>query len=366
MGKIKNLIIAGVAAVAITASSFAGVYADPVVAEYKGGNISSNPGVFRITRKVTNVSNKVTNTFTYSIAAASGNPGTATGYPTSATIAMNAANVSSNIATGTTDISFKTTTFSELGDYYFTVTEIASSNATNFPVDTHVYRIVASVRNQLDSNNIPTDKYVVTLAANSVDANDNKADAAGANAFTSAAARTYIEVSQSVSGNMSKKSDCFTYTLTIPAVAAIAPAGDAYTVDSNSTCSGSSATVTVGGTSNKIAMKHGDTITIGKNGATSQMPIGLSYSIKLDDAKGYQSTYFDEVASVDKTMAAKTTVAQNASDFNTKNKTAIRNDKYAEPNTGVLMDLWPFVLLVLLAGVGVFFIINKTAKKNAE
>lgn len=189
MGKIKILIVAGVAAVAITASSFAGVYADPVVAEYKGGNISSNPGVFRITRKVTNVSNKVTNSFTYSIAAASGNPGTATGYPTSATIAMNAANVSSNIATGTTDISFKTTTFSELGDYYFTVTETTSSNAANFPVDTHVYRIVASVRNQLDSNNIPTDKYVVTLAANSVDANDNKADAAGANAFTSAAAR---------------------------------------------------------------------------------------------------------------------------------------------------------------------------------
>lgn len=367
MRKVKNIIIAGVAAIAITASSFAGVYAaDPVVAEYKGGNISSNPGVFRITRKVTNVTNPVTNTFTYTIAAASGNPGTATGFPTSATIVMNNVAVSSNVATGTADISFKTTTFSELGDYYFTVTETASSNATNYPRDTHTYRIVASVRNELDGNNVPTDKYVVTIAANSVDSNDNKGDASGVNAFTSASSRTYIEVSQSVSGGMAKKSDCFVYTVSIPAVASVAAAGDAYTVNSNSTCTGSSATITVGGSSNKIAMKHGDTVTIGKNGTTSQMPIGVSYTIALDDAKGYQGTYFDEVASTNRTMAAKTTVAQNDSNFNAKNKTAIRNDKYMDPNTGLSIELWPFIVLILVAGVGAFVIVNKKAKKTTE
>ena len=364
MRKIKTIITAGVAAVALVATQFANVSAaDPVVAEYKGGNISSNPGVFRITRKVTNATNSVTNTFSYSIAADSGNPGTATGYPTSASIVMSAAAVSSNTATGTTDISFKTTTFSELGDYYFTVSETASSNATNYPVDTKKYKIVASVRNQLDSSNVPTDKYIVTLAANSIDESNNKAAADGANAFISAANRTYIELTQNTTGSMAKKDDCFKYQIIIPAVASIAPAGDSYKITTNSTCTGSSANAVVGGT-NYVVLRHGDTATIGKNGTVSQMPVGLSYTIKLVDEQGYQTTYYDGTASSSRESVTKTTVAQSASNFNSQNKTTIRNDKYADPNTGLAMNLLPFMILVILAGAGVAVVVYKKKTIN--
>jgi hypothetical protein len=332
-----------------------------VVAEYRGGNVSGTPGVFRITRKVTGVSNPVTNTFTYSIAATSGNPGTATGYPTSATIAMNNTAVSSRVATATTDLDFTSTTFSELGDYYFTVSETASTDVTNYPLDSHSYRVVASVRNELNaSSNTPTGKYIVTIAANSVDADDNKADAAGANAFTSEAARTYIEIHQKVEGNMAKADDCFTYTISIPAVAGKAAAGDTYPVVNNSSCTGSSANVTVGSSNNKIVLKMSDSATIGKResqAGSDYIPVGLEYTISIDDSKGY-TTYFDQVQanSVSKTTALYDNGAIHTTILSTNN---------ADPNTGILMNLWPFVALILLAGVGTVIVVNKS-KKNAE
>ena len=358
MKVIKRVIVAGVLATIAAAMHFANASAaDPQVVWGAGGN-TSQPSWFAITRKITNVYGSVSNEFSYSIAADSGNPGTATGYPTSAFITFSATPANSGSVSNTALIDFYSTSFSALGDYFFTVSETTSSDSVNYPLDTNSYKIVISVRNELDSNNVPTGNYLATIAANTVDSNGDKAPADGAHAFISSAVTTYIELSQTVSGNMANKDDCFGYEIIVSE-----PIRSGYTISSNSTCTGSSVVVNTRGV---VYMKHGDTVTIGKNGSVSQMPIGTTYKVVLSDAKGYQTTYYDGVASSDRVSPEKTVVEQTASDFNSKNKLAIRNDKYADPNTGILMNLWPFVLLVALAGVGTFIVVNKKAKKNAE
>ena len=371
VNKLKVLTVAGLSSAALTFASFVNVSAvttvyptSPTSTSTAGGNISGQPGKFRITRKVTGVPNPVTNTFTYTVTADSGNPGTISGSLSSPfTIEMNDNAVSGGVSTKTADIDFSGLSFSELGDYSFTVRETASSDATNYPRDTKEYKIYVSVRNQLDGNGVPTGTYE-GIISQMTDGADGKADAAGAHAFTSQVARTYIQASQIVTGNMAKKTDCFKYQIIIPANSPVVLSGDKYSVSTTSTCTGNPADVTVGGSSNYIYMKHGDTVTIG-GGATSQIPIGVSYQIKLTDAQGYQTTYYDGAARSDLTMPSKTTVAQTASTFNTQNKTEIRNDKYADPNTGILMNLWPFVLLVVLAGTGTIVVVNKTKKNKA-
>jgi hypothetical protein len=360
MKMIKRVIAVGVLATIAAAMHFANVSAvDPEVVWGAGGNVTGEPYAFAITRKITNVSNRVLNRFMYSIAADAGNPGTATGYATQTMIEFVNVSPVSNVATSTGYIDFSSTSFSALGDYFFTVSETASEDSVVYPLDTHSYKVVISVRNELDSNNVPTGKYLATIAANTVDSNGDKAPADGAHAFTSESPRTYIELSQTVSGNMANKDDCFRYEVIIDATIGID-----LTISSNSTCTGSSPVVNSGG--GVVYMKHGDTVTIGKNGLINQVPIGMKYKVYLSDAKGYQTTYYDGVASSDRVSPEKTVVEQTASDFNTKNKLAIRNDKYADPNTGILMNLWPFVLLVALAGAGTFIVVNKKAKKNAE
>lgn len=371
MNKLKVLTVAGLSSMALAFTSFMNVSAvttvyptSPTSTSDAGGNISGQPGKFRITRKVTGVSSPVTNTFTYTVTADSGNPGTISGTLDSPfTITMSNNPVSDGVSTKTADIDFSSLSFSALGDYSFTVKETASSDATNYPRDAKEYKIYVSVRNQLDSNGVPTGTYE-GIISKMTDGADGKADAAGAHAFTNQVVRTYIQASQIVTGNMAKKTDCFKYQITIPANSPVALPNDKYSVSTTSTCTGNPTEVSVGSNSNYIYMKHGDTVTIG-GGATSQIPVGISYTIKLTDAQGYQTTYFDGTARSDLTMPSKTTVAQTASTFNAQNKTEIRNDKYADPNTGILMNAWPFVLLVILAGAGTVVVVNKTKKNKA-
>ena len=358
MNNIKKITVAGILSVAAIAA-FAGGNASAAT-EYAGGNVSGQNGKLQITRKIGNVTNNVTNTFNYTIAEAAGNPGTSTGFPTSASVVFNNVAPSSNIATANAVLDFTNTTFPAIGDYYYTITESSTSNAANYPKTDNVYRSIVSVLYKTDVNNVPTSDYVATVASQVMDSNDNKGDMI----ITVGSTRTHIEASMEVKGNSADVNKCFTYTIDIPAKASIAVAGDTYTVSSSTTCSGKPATVTVGGT-NTISLKHGDSVTIGLNGSVDEMPIGLDYTISLNDKFDYENPVFNGTQASGLSAPTKTTVDLNSSDFNTANKTPISIEKNVSPKTGVFVTVFPFIVLAALAGAGAVYVTSKS-KKNAE
>ncbi|MBR5419148.1 hypothetical protein IK110_02775 [Candidatus Saccharibacteria bacterium] len=356
MNNIKKISVASIISVAAIAA-FAGNAS--AATEYAGGNISGQAGKLQITRNIDGVSNNVTNTFNYTIAEAADNPGTSTGFPTTATITFNNVAPASGVATANTVLDFTNTTFPEVGDYYYTITESSTSNADNYPKTNNVYRAIVSVRYKTNANNVPTSDLVATVAAQVMNSSDAKEDMT----ITIGSVRTHIEASMEVKGNSADVNKCFTYTINIPAKASIAAAGDTYTVSSSTTCDGKPAIVTVGET-NTISLKHGDTVTIGLNGSANEMPIGLDYTIALNDKFDYENPYFNGTQQSSLSTPTKTTVALTDSSFDSANKTPISIEKNVSPNTGVFVSVFPFIVLAILAGAGTVYVTSKS-KKNA-
>ena len=126
-----------------------------------------------------------------------------------------------------------------------------------------------------------------------------------------------------------------------------------------STC-GNSATVSNGST---IKLKANDTITIGLNGTTSEIPVGTTYTItKADTTDGYTTT----IDGTERTTISKTMVATNDANFNTANKTSINEALESAVDTGVFMNLAIYILLAMAGIAGVAYaVVKKNAKDNA-
>ncbi len=357
--------VAGVAAVAGVGIFAAGDASALTISNWNGSS------QVKINREVTGVSNPVTNTFGYTVTQDSTEPSgmTASNLPTNPSVVFNNTGVTSNKATSYITYDLSNVNFSDIGDYYFNVVESSSTNAANYPLSTDkTYQFIVSVRNNM-TGGVPNDTYNATIVYRRSTATAGSWEKLTADTFTwtSQAVRTNIQLDQVVKGNMAKKTDCFKYTISIPAPAdhSIALANDTYNITTNSSvCSSQSATNIKVGSTATVYMQHGDSVTIGSNGTLNQMPVGLPYTITVADKKGYDSTYFDG-STTDASNVTKTTVATTASTYNQNNKTTITNNKNVDTPTGVLMNLWPFILLVLLAGAGTaFFVVKKKANEQ--
>lgn len=357
--------VAGVAAVASVAAFGAGSASALTISNWNGDS------TVKINREITGVSNPVTNTFGYTITQASTDPSgmTATNLPANPSVVFNNTGVTSNKATSYITYDLSNVNFSDIGDYYFTVVESSSTSEANYPRSTDkTYQFIVSVRNNM-SNRVPDGTYNATIVYRRSNAGGTW-DKLTRDTFTwtSQAVRTKIQLDQVVKGNMAKKTDCFKYTISIPTPSdsSIALANDTYKITTNSSsCSGQSdANVKVGGSAT-VYMQHGDTVSVGSNGTLNEMPIGLPYTITVADKKGYDSTFFDS-STTDASSVTKTTVATTASTYNANNVTTITNNKDRDPATGVLMNIWPFVLLTLLAGAGTFFFVAKKKSSNEQ
>ncbi len=104
---------------------------------------------------------------------------------------------------------------------------------------------------------------------------------------------TFISLTKEVAGNMRETDKYFKFLVTINGTS-----GDTYTItgqDSTITYNNNqistSSTYTVGNT-NYVYLKHGQTITIGiaGDGSTTQIPVGVTYSIVEQDAEDYITT----------------------------------------------------------------------------
>ncbi len=361
----KLSFVAGASAIALALASIfpaAGVFANTIAtSDFEGSPIT-------LRRTVSGVSNNVTNTFGYTITSTSTpDGGSANNAPTTASIAFSNKAPSSNEVSGTTTVDFGTTNFSKVGDYTFTISETSSTDPTNYPIDTasNDYTAIVRVTYYVDPvTNVPDNsRYVAKIVIN------NKDDTKVAQAtWGSSAARTYIEVAATTTGNMAETDKCFAYTINIPVGSGVS-AGDTYAINANTTCTGSDTSVTAG-TPATIYLKHGDTATVGLVGNSSQLPVGANYTLtKTGTDDGYTTKIDGNV----KTTINKITVATGNTDcesnadgegcFDENNHTDFENNKQADPLTGIVTNFWFYLMLLIIGLVG-FFIISRKRKEE--
>ena len=337
MNKIK-LIITFVLAIVLFAST-SSVNAATVTV----GNAPNN--TFTISRSLTNVGSSVSNTFTYTITADSSNPAGATGVPTSSTVVFNNETPTSGTATKTGTIDLSGATFSKNGDYKYVVRETSSSNAANYPVDSdNFYTIHVSIRNTSESDF--SGKTVTITCTNKTETKLNDAILP----FTSGGSLTSISITNTLEGNMADVDRYFKVKVIINGTS-----GDTYTIGGQ-TKTGASTTYTVG-QDNYIYLKHGETITIGKNGSTNEIPKNLTYSFEEVEADNYD-TYINGSTTKGKTSPSLTT---GQTDTNT-----LRNVYETETITGIAMKIIPYVLIIVIVALAIVYLIYKKNKEKKE
>lgn len=359
--KLKNIGLIALSTLLVAVVPVLNASAAPVTIGSDGSGTTNGSATIPFAREVSNVTNNVTNTYTYTIAPQSSNPAGATGLPTSATVVFNAVAPVGGTATATSAINFTGATFTTVGDYLFTVTETGSTDATNYPVSSDVFTALVSVRNVM-SGSTPTGNLEVTLVQSMRDSNGDKVT--GTTTFTGGSNRTYIQLAGSVAGNNADMNKCFQYQINLP-VQTGALAGDSYTINTTSTCSGTSATAVVGGSSNFVYLRHGETATIGLSGSTNQMPIGVNYTIAKVGDTDY-TTNFDGSSTPSTTSVNKTTVAVGAPTYNAQNTTSVVHTKSTAVLTGIVTNIWFYLLLLLAGAAGVsYYAFRRNVQKNA-
>ena len=348
---------AGVTAIALAIATVfpaAGVFANTVAnADYTG-----NPITLR--RTISGVSNPVTNTFTYTISETSTPDGSSTtNAPTGATIAFNSATPSDHEVSASTTINFANTNYSKVGDYVYKLTESASSDAANYPIDTanNDYKVTVQVRYFTDGAGVPNNNRYIAYVIVENNANTKVSEAT----WGSSAARTYIQANAITTGNMAELDKCFAYTIDILITGAVAR-GDTFTILSNTECTGGDATVSAG-TPAVVYLKHGESATIGiANRANYQLPVGANYAwTKTDTSDGY-TTKMDEF---ERRSITKIAAATDAPTFEANNITEIENNKQSDPLTGIVTNYW-FYLMLLIAGLCGLYVINRQSKEGAK
>ena len=303
------------------------------------------PNKFTITRTINNVTNAVTNTFTYTITPDADNPsGGATGVPTSATVVFN--NVTptqSNTAVQTGEIDLSGASFSKVGNYKFLVTETASTKASNYPVDsTDKYVIQVSVR--FDTTN-PTEKVLTINATSGEGTSATKLSTANF-PFASGSSLSYLSLTKQVSGNMADMEKCFKFKVNVNG------GGSATYIVNGQTCDEASTTVQNGG---YVYVKHGETITIGKNGNDGQLPIGATYTLVEEDADDYATTITGATSSGATNKTAQGTIgAINSITFN--------NTWDEDTLTGIFLKVLPYVVVIAIAVAGIVYMVVKNKK----
>ena len=310
---------------------------------------SDTPSSLTVTRRIEGVTNKVNNTYTYTVNALDSNPTGASNEPTTFTINFN--NVQpggDNVATSTSVLDFTGTTYTQVGDYTYIVTETASSDETNFPISEQSYEVYVSVRYAVDENNIQISPrtLVATLSSQAIEQTDLTSLEKSDIVFTSSSELTYINVSKEIRGNFAENEEYFKFLLKING-----QTGDEYQIigqDENINYKGedisTSNTYTVDNSDQYVYLKHGQTITIGKTSdELSQIKSGITFQLIEQDAENY-TTYINGSNTVSKDTGVLTTVSDSS-----RNNASFVNDDSRTIKTGVMLTIAPFAILMIVS-----------------
>ena len=316
-----------------------------------------------LTRTLTNVPSAVTNTFSYAVATSGTQDGTATGAPTIGNVSFSGTNPTNSTVSGTSTINFAgITNFSNVGYYTYSITE-SSSNSTLYPVDSSSgkpAKIRIWVSHEVNASNIPTDNWVA--CAHVLDSANNKLTTP---TFTSAVPSNQygsINLSKGVTGNYADKNKYFPITIKINTAGTYSITGLTSLTAANS-CTGAaqSTTATVTGNSTNgttICLKHGQTVTIGKNGSLDAIPINTKIDIsEANDADYIESYKVNSAAAVTSNALTNHTLASGSTTV------AFTNNWEETTPTGVILTILPYAILIAIAAGGIFAFMNFKKKQ---
>lgn len=233
---------------------------------------------------------------------------------------------------GNVVISFDVTKFDGAGIYYYTLTE-DDSGVSGITESAKTFVLKVGVGN----NAAGTALEIVDAAMFASDATGTKIDTIE-NTYT-----TYnLTIDKVVTGTMGDKSKDFTFTiqLTDPdnvshmtSISYVGPdGGDPETVP-----------VVNGAATISVQMKHDESITI------MGLPAGTDYTITESDNAGYTVTYTGSTTNGTGEISGNAAVT-------------VTNDLSSSPATGVILNVAPYALMVVIAAVGAFVFLRKRAE----
>ena len=282
------------------------------------------------------------------------------------------------VATGVLNFTYKT--FPNAGTYKFELSEISSSNADTYPVDTNKFIVFVDVASEVDENGYPTGEYKATL---STSAKNEATGEKGEIEFVSEPKLTYSQLDFRVRGPKARRDVYFPYIVRIEADDEklngvnidISGLDRQYTTISKDTRT-QSGRVAINTGSTTIWLKDGQTAKIGFDGENNRLPVGarvILVAVK-DGLTDEYDAYFDSSINNDQTNFVKTLAAVpgvNAGQdimaaFNQTNITKAERVLTDEAvSTGVAMYIVPFVVMVAASGAA-FVAYKKIKNKKAE
>ena len=321
-----------------------------------------------VVRKINNAPSKVTNEFTYSITPDGNNPASVTGIPSTFKITFNNESSSGGVAQKGKDIDFEEAVYTKPGDYKFVVEETASSDSSVYPKTNEKYEVYVSVRYKQQSGS-PTKQLIVKSLVIQKTGSQNKTE--GPMIFEEGTVLTYITISNTVEGNMADIEKYFKVKVNIEG-----ETGETYTIlgqdTTGVTYNGASvtpSTVYTVGQDNYIYLKHGQSVTIGKKaptrgtGETSEIKSGIAYSFVEDnagDSANYE-TYINESSTNSKNSGNLETDSDES-----KNINPILNVYNSDTMTGKFIKSAPYIAILLIAVLGIGFMVVRKIKHKEE
>lgn len=167
-----------------------------------------------------------------------------------------------------------------------------------------------------------------------------------------------LTVSKTVTGMLGDTNKAFTFQLKDAK-------GNAVAIDStDDTAISTTGNATWTGTDGKFTLKHGDTITFNK------LPVGTYYVYELDEEgalKHYQTTWTgadtEQTTPIEENAERKATVTVGADGAKTL---AFTNHATLKPDTGVLLDTLPYIVILAVVAGGVALLMLRKRRKEDD
>ena len=229
-------------------------------------------------------------------------PSPSGGVIATATISFNGTETVSNTYTvnksTTINLANMGVSFTEPGNYEYTVSESATSNNA-YPTTNTEYTIVINVRNELNANNRPTGNLEATFVIK--DSNDNKVNTMSFSSPKDESKFGHIELTKKVKGLMGSITKYFEFSVQIDDAASNAcssySGNEKYPISGVDSGQYSAAEVTKckSGTKDSLSLKHNQTAIIGQftynNNTYDSISIGDYYKIIESAESDYTTTF---------------------------------------------------------------------------
>ena len=254
-------------------------------------------------------------------------------------------------ATKKVSVDFSDCNYTNVGTYYYKITETATTNA-GVTISTPTQMRVTVVNDE-ENGGVTIASVTFWKQADSDTADGEWKDKIdGTTAFENTYTANSLTLKKTVRGNMGdKNNDKFTFKVTLTGENGKTYA-ESYAVTGGT--ANETTAVKVDGNAYSITIKHGEEITI------ANLPAGISYKVEEVASDGYTAYTQYGILDSDK-------VAGNAVEGTTSAEAAnvaFTNVKEGTPDTGVILDNAPYILMLAVVAGGAMTLVIKKRREE--